>query len=97
MKRTSDILSVIIVFIVFIFGFLIYKNHKQNSKFENQKLGISLEKFKSDWGKPNKEFIYKDDVNNLFLVYDCNNFLGDKYIFKFDKTSKSLIFKYYDD
>lgn len=75
---------------------MFYKSSKQNSKFENQKTGITIEKFRADWGKPNKEFINKDD-DNLVLIYDCDNYLGDKYIFKFDKKSKTLLFKYLDD
>ncbi|WP_395061044.1 hypothetical protein [Flavobacterium sp.] len=97
MKKISDIFTVTAVVLVLIFGIFIYKGYKKDSKFKNQKLGVSIEIFKSDWGKPNKEFIYKDDVGDILLVYNSNIFFGDKYIFKFDKVSKSLIFKYYDD
>ena len=96
MKKANDVFSLKAVLLVLILGIFIYEGYKKDSKFENQKLGVSLEEFKSDWGKPNKEFIYKDD-RNLVLVYDSNKIFGDKYIFKFDKASKSLIQKYYDD
>lgn len=97
MKKAQDAFSIlgVILSVFVICGF--YNYNKQKQRFDSQKLGVTLEQFKADWGEPKEEFLYKEGGNEIVLVYDSDDFLRHNYVFKFSPKSRNLTFKYYDD
>ena len=97
MRKAKDIFSILIIVLVTAVILRLCMGYKQTSRFEAQKLDVTLEQFKSDWGKPKKEFVYKGYGNETILMYDCYDFWGHNYVFKFDEKNQRLTYKYYDD
>lgn len=68
---------------------------RYQNKFSETKLNISIEELKEKWGNPDEDFICKDCNDDIILKYKTSLALS-KYVFKFDKKSELLIFKYDD-
>ena len=94
MKNFFDIFSIISVFIVTIFATCLYFSFKEDSKYESQKLGVSVEQLKSNWGKPDS---YIKNEYYTKLIYNSTIYSGNKYVFTIDNKTKILKSKFYDD
>lgn len=97
MKKILDCFSVISIILVIIISLFFINISSKKAKYEQIKLGLSLQELKSNWGKPDKLIANNYKEGNITLFYKTHDFWGDYYVFSFDKDTRKLLFKYYDD
>lgn len=91
MVKVENFISMLILFIIAgVVSIIFYERH-YTSKYTGTEIPISFEKFKENWGDPDKVMQYKEGHKTVFYYTILNEFV-------FNIDEKELVeFKYRDN
>ena len=97
MKKLIKILGVFFVIMILLIVYDFFNSKHYKEKFEKTEINTHLKDVKENWGNPDREFIYKEQNNNIIYKYKKDLIDWDTYIFTFNPKDSLLINKNIDD